>query len=197
MIQPAMIQPPDPTKLQTNTATFFDTDSNDPQRSSFDSINPVTDDSNEEGVKLLSTHTVLGFPYLTVSWCYLGNKHVYHLFGVDPFYWLLLFSIGALYSNVLLTCLIFIFWICVILYTFQETPILGADDDTESDSDDSDYEEMYRTSDGMNVGKHGTTSSIDSSNATGTRSSKGIRRRYLTSQVEIDPDDELQGIFGK
>jgi len=190
-----MIQP-DPTKLQTKTATFFDTDSNDPQRSSFDSINPVTDDSNAEGVKLLSTHTVLGFPYLTVSWCYLGNKHVYHLFGVDPFYWLLLFSIGALYSNVLLTCLIFIFWICVILYIFQETPILGADDDTESDSDDSDYEEMYRTSDG-HVGKHGTTSSIDSSNANGTRSSKGIRRRYLTSQVEIDPDDELQGIFGR
>ena len=29
-----MIQP-DPTKLQTKTATFFDTDSNDPQRSSF------------------------------------------------------------------------------------------------------------------------------------------------------------------
>ena len=75
---------------------------------------------------------------MSVSWCYLGNKHVYHVFGLDPWYWLVAFSFGVLYSTILLTFLVLIFWVCVITYTFQETPRLTDDSDSSSDDSESD-----------------------------------------------------------
>ena len=231
-----MLPAPDPDLLPTPSATVFDSDiqlhlkprPSSNSLSSSTSTAPTTPSASTaligegrydydfssslptdegEGVKLLHKYYCLGVPYMSVSWCYLGNKHVYHIMGIDPFYWLALFSLGTLYSNVLLTSLILLFWGFVIMYTFQETPILSADDDSDSSSDDSSDSD---DDGGRNM--HGGVASADD-NKTEVQQSRTIRRsisvplgkagirrrastwRHPSTKADIDPESELKSMF--
>jgi len=136
----------------------------------------------------------------------LGNKHVYHVFGLDPFYWLVVFSVGTLYSNVFLTGLIFLFWGCVILYTFQETPRLNADDDSDSSSDESDSEIMEEDPRQGYQRRHSTARKSSSVPPGGTieqqqqqqqqqQQHEGLRRRPTAMHPPENIDDEIKDMM--
>ena len=152
-------------------------------------------------VKLLRKYYFLNVvPYLSVSWCYLGNKHVYHVFGVDPFYWLVIFSLGTLYSSILLNCLVVMCLGCVVMYTFQETPTFrNEDDESDSSSDDSDSEtdENEMLTQQQHTIRRSTSISSEGSVSENLRNQlgSGLRRRP-TATPPTDIDDELRGIFG-
>jgi len=204
-----VVPPPD----NATSTTVFESSSN------LDTLTPSNPSSlsptTETTVKLLRKYYIMNtVPYLSVSWCYLGNKHVYHVFGLDPFYWLVVFSVGTLYSNVFLTGLIFLFWGCVILYTFQETPRLrNADDDSDSSSDESDSEiteedPHHAYSSGFLPRRHSTVMKSSSVPPGGTvkqqqqhqqqqqqRQQEGLRRRPTAMHTPENIDDEIKDMM--
>ena len=92
-----------------------------------------------DGVKILHQHYVMGMPWLTELWDFRGQKRIYYLCGMDPFWPLVLLSLGTLYSSFLLACLVICFWGCVIIYTFQQqAPLADASSDSDTSSDDED-----------------------------------------------------------
>lgn len=186
-----------PDLTRTSTTVFQDSVHDQDNANNSTSGDHIEGGASNVTVKLLRKYYILNtIPYLSVSWCYLGNKHVYHIFNLDPFCWLVLFSFGTLYSNVLLTCLVCLFWGCVILYTFQETPTLRNADESNSDTDysDSDSDEILEADFVQR-----RPSSTLSSNSVPIQSKSRLRRRPTASTGVQSPsmiDDELRGMFG-
>lgn len=105
----------------------------------------------ETGVKLIQQYYVLGFrrlPWLTESWDFRGQKRVYKLCGLDPFWPAVLLSFGTLWSSVLLAALVCAFFGCILLYTFKRDRLpLQLGDESDSDDMSSSEEDEYNSAD--------------------------------------------------
>lgn len=96
-----------------------------------------------DGVKVIQKYYFMGLPWLIESWDFRGQKRVYKFLGMDPFWPLIIFSFGTLWSKLLLAILICVFIYCTAVYSFKtQTPLsLGDESDSDTSSDDSGYED--------------------------------------------------------
>jgi hypothetical protein len=102
----------------------------------------------ETGVKLIQRYYVFGFrrlPWLTKSWDFRGQKRVYKVFGMDPFWPVVFLSIGTLWSSVLLSALVCTFFGCIVLYSFKRDrlPLRLGDESDSDDTTSSEEEDNY------------------------------------------------------
>ena len=142
----------------------------------------------EKGVKLIQQYFIMGrIPWLTESWDFRGQKRIYKFFGLDPFWPMVLFSFGTLWSNFLLALLVCGFFGCVILYALKRDRLpllLDSESDSNSsfsDDDDKDYTEL------IDVRRYGSGSHVFTH---GSRESRSSGKLQFSSE---DNDNETSG----